>query len=493
MATIKRIRKLVAGIPSTTDISASGTVFQAWDFQIANTGVTASKPLKLDSNKILVSGDINLASEVTGQLPYANMSIADGDLTIAKTAGLQTALDGKIASSEKGAANGVCPLGADQKVSASYLPSYVDDVIEVADYASLPGTGETGKIYVTLDNNKVYRWSGSVYVEIAPSPGSTDFVAEGSVNLYFTEARVRATVLTGIATDAGGNVTASDSVLMALGKLEYRTALNDSKVGYTAAQAEADLLVSTVNGTELHKAPTDTAVATYVTGLLSGKADSVHSHAISDVTGLQTALDGKAASSHTHTASEITDFTSAARTAAVVNSTAGSETDQAASVAAMKSYVAGAVPAGAPKIQIPGTAGEAFDANKTYCVRYGISGETAGRVYKASKLVPADKKFWGIGVIQPTSALSAGDSITITVIGELNLLSGDTNMGASSEGLPLFLHDAGVITEVTPESGLAADTEYASLVIGQVKSRNATVTNTVISVLPRQLMGVDVA
>lgn len=38
-----------------------------------------------------------------------------------------------------------------------------------------------------------------------------------------------------------------------------------------------------------------------------GAAATSHSHAISDVTGLQTALDGKSATSHTHTASVITD------------------------------------------------------------------------------------------------------------------------------------------------------------------------------------------
>ena len=55
----------------------------------------------------------------------------------------------------------------DGKVPASQLPSYVDDIIEVANYAALPATGETGKIYLTLDNNKIYRWSGSIYIEIA--------------------------------------------------------------------------------------------------------------------------------------------------------------------------------------------------------------------------------------------------------------------------------------------------------------------------------------
>ena len=76
---------------------------------------------------------------------------------------------GAIASSEKGANNGVATLGADGKVPSGQLPSYVDDVIEVANYASLPNPGETGKIYVTLDDNKIYRWSGSTYIEISQS------------------------------------------------------------------------------------------------------------------------------------------------------------------------------------------------------------------------------------------------------------------------------------------------------------------------------------
>ncbi len=36
---------------------------------------------------------------------------------------------------------------------------------------------------------------------------------------------------------------------------------------------------------------------------------SSHTHAISDVTSLQTSLDGKAATVHTHTLSQITDYT----------------------------------------------------------------------------------------------------------------------------------------------------------------------------------------
>lgn len=57
----------------------------------------------------------------------------------------------------------------DGTVPAAQLPSYVDDVIEVTNYAFLPLTGETGKIYVNLDTNKTYRWSGSGYAEISES------------------------------------------------------------------------------------------------------------------------------------------------------------------------------------------------------------------------------------------------------------------------------------------------------------------------------------
>ena len=95
-------------------------------------------------------------------------------------------------AAQKSAANGIAPLGADSKVPASYLPSYVDDVLEYANTTGFPAIGETAKIYVALDTNKTYRWSGSAYVEISPSPGTTDSLTEGATNLYFTTARARA-------------------------------------------------------------------------------------------------------------------------------------------------------------------------------------------------------------------------------------------------------------------------------------------------------------
>ena len=57
----------------------------------------------------------------------------------------------------------------DGKVPASQLPSYVDDVIEYDSISLFPASGESGKIYVDVDTNKTYRWSGSGYTEISPS------------------------------------------------------------------------------------------------------------------------------------------------------------------------------------------------------------------------------------------------------------------------------------------------------------------------------------
>ena len=102
---------------------------------------------------------------------------------ISDVTNLQTVLDSKQA------AGTYVTLDGSGKIPSSVLPSYVDDVIEAANYAALPATGEGGKLYVAVDTRKLWRWSGTGYVEIASSPGSTDSVTEGSTNLYFTTKR----------------------------------------------------------------------------------------------------------------------------------------------------------------------------------------------------------------------------------------------------------------------------------------------------------------
>jgi len=73
-----------------------------------------------------------------------------------------------VTDAEKTTWNGKADL-VDGKVPSSQLPSYVDDVVESADFASLPVTGEAGKIYVTIDDGKTWRWGGAAYAEISSS------------------------------------------------------------------------------------------------------------------------------------------------------------------------------------------------------------------------------------------------------------------------------------------------------------------------------------
>ena len=165
--------------PSASDVRAHFT---------AGTGIT------------ITSGQIaTTITQYTDSAARSSISVTDtggeGSLSYDSGTGVITytgpSFSGLEQTSNKNTANGYAGLDSNGKVASAQLPSYVDDVLEYADLANLPGTGETGKIYVAQDTGKVYRWSGSAYVEISPSPGSTDSVTEGSTNLYFTTQRAR--------------------------------------------------------------------------------------------------------------------------------------------------------------------------------------------------------------------------------------------------------------------------------------------------------------
>lgn len=112
----------------------------------------------------IVAGFIAVTAVAEGATP--KLVLQDGTLLDQST--FQPA-GNYVLASEKGANSGVATLDATGKVPSSQLPSYVDDVIEAANFAALPAEGEAGKIYVTLDDNKTYRWGGSAYAEISAS------------------------------------------------------------------------------------------------------------------------------------------------------------------------------------------------------------------------------------------------------------------------------------------------------------------------------------
>ncbi|WHP05806.1 hypothetical protein QLH32_17665 [Acinetobacter corruptisaponis] len=137
----------------------------------------------------------------------------------------------------------------DGVIPASQLPSYVDDVLVYPTWADFPVVGEAGKIYVTEDTNKTYRWSGSGYVVIAdgvalgetattayrgdrgkaaydhslsqgnPHNATTSDIPEGN-KLYFTENRVRQSTLTGLPSVVASPIVETDIFLNGFAKLQ---------------------------------------------------------------------------------------------------------------------------------------------------------------------------------------------------------------------------------------------------------------------------------
>lgn len=89
------------------------------------------------------------------------------------TAQMNTAISDAVKDyiplTQKGAPNGVVPLDGSGIIASRYLPSYVDDVLEYSSVSAFPSTGETGKIYIAIDSNLTYRWTGSQYTEISKS------------------------------------------------------------------------------------------------------------------------------------------------------------------------------------------------------------------------------------------------------------------------------------------------------------------------------------
>lgn len=241
---------LTGAVTGSTTVAADGSV------SIATTAT--SDPT------LTINGD------ASGSATFTNLGNATLTLTIADDShnhiianvdGLQAALDSKLDDTQKGAANGLAELDATGKVPASQLPSYVDDVLEYTAEANFPATGETGKLYVALDTNDVYRWSGTAYIKVSDAVS----IADQATKL----ATARNIALTGAVTgnanfDGSGNINIS-----------------------TTATSDPTL---TINGDASGSATfTNLGNAT----LTLTVADDSHNHVISNVDGLQTALDGK--------------------------------------------------------------------------------------------------------------------------------------------------------------------------------------------------------
>lgn len=147
-------------------------------------------------------------------------------------------LNGKAASSHKHGAGDITSVNASAisgVIAAANLPSFVGDVREgyygsdgvfYKNYDASSGkysdayTGETGKIYVDFNTNKIYRWSGSKYVVVSETialgeTASTAYRGDRGKVAYDHAAAKGSAFASGlykITTNAQGHVTAATAV-----------------------------------------------------------------------------------------------------------------------------------------------------------------------------------------------------------------------------------------------------------------------------------------
>lgn len=164
---------------------------------------------------------------------------------------------GAIATTAKGANNGVAELDSTGKVPSSQLPSYVDDVVEGYYYNSkfykeaahtTEITAESGKIYVDLTsgNNKTYRWSGSAYVVIA----SDLALGETSSTAYRGDRGKTAYDHSQVTSGNPHNVTKSDVGLGNVGNFKAVSTVASQGLSTTEqSNARANIGAGTGNGT----------------------------------------------------------------------------------------------------------------------------------------------------------------------------------------------------------------------------------------------------
>ena len=155
-------------------------------------GVTSAIQPQIDA-KVAKNADIEPGTHTKITYDAKGLVTAGADLEATDIPDLSATY---IPVTQKGAANGVATLDSNGLVPAAQLPSYVDDVVDLKTIAAeAPGectqgekyynstdkkiytataantwdsgaAPESGKIYVVVDTNMSYRWSGTALVQI---------------------------------------------------------------------------------------------------------------------------------------------------------------------------------------------------------------------------------------------------------------------------------------------------------------------------------------
>lgn len=214
-----------------------------------------------------------------------------------------------VPTSQVGAKGGVAPLDENGIISSTYLPSYVDDVIDgtisddlstFTDTASKAVTPEAGKIYNDITKNKSYRWSGTAYVSLNDgiALGETEKTAyrgdRGKIAYEHSQsahARTDATKTEKSNTNGNVKINGSDVTV-------YIHPTNAGNKHLPAAGTVGQYLKNTAAGTGAWESADTEPTADSVKLITSGAVAQVK-------TDLMTEIGKKADSSHTHTKAEV--------------------------------------------------------------------------------------------------------------------------------------------------------------------------------------------
>ena len=234
---------VLGGIKVGFGLAIANSVLSVGTLNQSTTGNAAT------STKLQTARTISLTGNVTGSVSF------DGSAN----ASITTAITGL------GVANGIATLDSSGQVPSAQLPSFVDDILEYANLASFPTTGETGKIYVETTGNTTYRWSGTAYVkitsgEVSSVAGKTgvvtltkadvgladvDNTADASKNVATASKLTTARTINGISFNGSANILIADATKLPLAGGTLTGAL---KVNNTTASTSATTGAITTTG-----------------------------------------------------------------------------------------------------------------------------------------------------------------------------------------------------------------------------------------------------
>ena len=194
---------------------------------------------------------------------------------------------GAIPSSSIGANSGVAPLNASGLIDSTYLPAYVDDVLEFNGTAAFPTTGTAGIIYVdtSQQENNIYRWSGTSYIVIAKNTDTTYTISKSGNSITLTGSNgysnsVTDTTYAAATTAAAGLMTSADK-----SKLDSIAASANKYTHPSYTSSDSGLKKFTVDATG-HVSATAAVAASDITGLGIPAQDTTYATFTSAANGL---------------------------------------------------------------------------------------------------------------------------------------------------------------------------------------------------------------